>query len=336
MKRMNLGNNCKSPFKSLLLCNFLALSFCLNAPAEVLIPGHYVQGFIAPATWDKGFLLVRDHSAEESGSTQPHLTVIRKDGTVLSKVRVEIPGATQIQVYDAAALDSSGNVVIAASGWSADSQHAGMLCFASPSGKIQKVVQTNPFLPMLVKTAPDGSIWAMGGDIRGLGKQSTEVFERFSASGQLLGKWMPASEFRTPKGYYPAMLTTERGQPALAASSDRIGAYVAISETWIEFAADGRVMERLSVASQPGEKVRRLCMTSSGGVFAMIEGPSGANLKELDRQQARWTSLPAEGRVSSALVGCENDDLILAAFPERGQQGYQWISAPSAVAKAEN
>lgn len=180
-----------------------------------------------------------------------------------------------VKVCAVDALGSAGGVVVGASGWSAAGQHVAMLCFAGVDGKTNRVVQTNPFEPVVLRAAPDGTIWAMGPAIRGWGRKSGELFERFSPDGSCSENGCRRRTSPRSRTCIPLCKAPNAARLSLLWRVIASGAYVSAAEEWVEFAVHG-------------------CMTSSGAVFATIHGPGGSTLNELDRAHSQWVAVPPE------------------------------------------
>lgn len=137
----------------------------------------------SPLLWHQNVLIFRDYSAQGSrlqrtgvGKLAAARQGCRNGRQTPQRGPDRRSGVTMVQVHAVDAIDSAGSVVISASGSSSAGQHVSMLCFVGPDGKISRTVQTNPFLAFVVRVVPDGTIWAIGADIHGVGRKSGELF----------------------------------------------------------------------------------------------------------------------------------------------------------------
>ena len=116
---------------------------------------------------------------------------------------------------------------------------AGLLAFIAQNGAVIRLVRTNSFLATHLRSAPDGSFWALGWDIeRGANTSATGILRHYSATGELLGAYLPRGEF--PKGGkpHPVFLTSEEGAAVLDVTEDRVGMFLPSARLGEEFAFD--------------------------------------------------------------------------------------------------
>ncbi len=326
-------------------CLLLVSSFWLSGPVPALSAERAIlhsvavrlEQFpqpIAPPEWQNGLLIIRSIQPDPD---QPHVTILRRDGTVVSRIRVPwIEAHDDIHVFDATVSGTNGAAIVSAS-FVGGATHVFALCFFDSAAKLTRLVRTNPFSAHRVRVAADGSVWAFGVNGEGEDNPKTEVFWRFSAEGDLHGRYLPRSEFHTFHQMHPANVTLF-GRPFLLASRDRISAYSPDAQEWIEFGLDGTLRGRHVVPSPsiPKSEIQehgpdrlmmaQVAMTESNRVFASLTGGTGSGLYELDRTRFQWVPLTAEQTAGlEKSVGGSEGDLLIVGIPSREGRAYGWV-----------
>lgn len=275
----------------------------------------------APKWIDKGFLLARSYWTL-ANDPRPNLTVYGPDGGKVSETRIWFPDAVRVHV-DGVSMYRDGTALAATSSLSGDGRLACALVRVAPPGQVVQVIRTDPFCAMRVAAAPDGAIWAFGRTPFAGKHEDPEVFQRYSSDGQLLGKFLPRSTFRTSAGHPDGGRSPSS---ILAAADDRICAYSDPAGEWIEFDLDGRLLGRWQVRApevpsadgrlEPA-RIMSLAVTESGEAYATVVAPNYAGLHALNRSAMRWEPAPGTSRLYEQhrlgrLYGADGEQLILS------------------------
>jgi hypothetical protein len=163
------------------------------------------------------------------------------------------------------------------------------LAIVSPGGLSEKLIRTEPYEPVSVIVAPDGTVWTRGvergGEKSVPAKTDRGVLRHFDHSGTLLGEFIPQSLLP------PDAL--RGGLDRLACSASRVGWYVArpLAKTYYEIHA-GKLVSYPALAIAPGESLNGLAIMDNDRVY-ISRDRAGSNdeVYRLDREHDRWNQV---------------------------------------------
>ncbi len=262
------------------------------------------------SVWSGGAFISVDHARSEA----PIFRVFDENGRQLSEIKLTIPGARLINVYAgrfARGLD--GWLAVAGSAYSDDSRGGLFLALLSPDGRDRSLIRLNPFAPLALTVAGDGSIWMAGQEVVDgkEGPPSHHVVRRFDRTGKMTASFVPRAEL--PDGLHPA------DGSFLVAARDRVGWYSQRAKTYFEFTADGTPTARVRadlLAQRASFSGIALC--EDGELYVgQHEGRATSGVKNwgiyrLVRGGDQWDFHPQSGRPAWVL-GCQGTSVAVTA-----------------------
>ena len=133
-------------------------------------------------------MLILPHRA---GLSDPQFSLYSRDAKLVARVRVDIPEAGRTAVNGITPLRNGSGFAVSAMAISG-SERVGVLCLLDASGKLRKIVKTDPFTPDLIALAPDGTIWTFGAvDHENDPASPANVLYHFTEAGELMGSALP-------------------------------------------------------------------------------------------------------------------------------------------------
>ena len=267
---------------------------------------------------DKGFFVQCDFQEKFEGPL-PNVNLYQLDGHSVYEAKVMLPGSSQTEIRHLAVKeDGSGLVCVYAV--QQDGAVARCLALLDSAGNLIRVIRTTPFQPYRACFGPDGTIWALGANWEAINQGiDAEIFEHYSADGELLGKMVP--RFSIPD----VMLPISANINWMRACEDRIGIWITEkSHLWIELSADGSgllgVWRVLPPVTDEPRTVSGLAYTPEGAVYASFSGgiQKIAVLWWLDRSTSTWVPVPefsmSHGDAGlGRLLGIDGDQLVFHA-----------------------
>lgn len=275
----------------------------------------YYQGDLTPLnilpTFDKGYLAVYE--------PEHTISLYRSDGVLAYKATAQVPGATSLDVVNAAP-DDDGALALAVQ-YRIESRHAGGVELFDPTGLQARLIDTGvDWSPAQICFGSDHSIWILGW--RGIDVSSATitadyfVLRNYSRDGRLLGAFLPRSSFeQEPVGPIT-------GGWQLRSANSRIGGlFYATSvlpagiehrmSQWIETDLHGNVVRRVDV---PQKTIR--AFSSQGSLYAK-ENQGGYTVLNPALNSWRTISAVANG----ILLGADDSSLV---FLIRGTNQVVW------------
>jgi hypothetical protein len=239
--------------------------------------------------WDRNYLIV--WTAESQGPTVPSLAIYDSDGKLVRDVIVWVPGVDQVFIHRAA-VTPSGLIVLTVGALKGETV-ANFIAAIDHSGEMKYMIRTNPFIPVHVCVAEDGTIWTLGWE------------KRKGPPGDLLRHYsFEKGELRTTlnRGRLPRKFGMFNPDVAIRCGKDKVYLYVGVSNQFIEYdvAADRLSQWHLTPLPYPDVRFRGFAATENGEVFAGFRGweaPLGprAGMFRLERQatgKAQWVPVP--------------------------------------------
>lgn len=283
---------------------------------RAVVEKDYVRLGIFPVTEDRGLFFFIPH---QPGVGEPQLYVHGPGGQLLEEVKLELPEAMDARVKAAALAPAAGaEPVVVASVYALGSggQTAGLLAFVARGGKVLRIVRTNPFLATHLRSAPDGSFWALGWDIEtGANTSATGILRHYSSNGELLGAYLPRGQFRQYSNMHPVFLSSEEGSAVLDVTGDRVGMFLPSARLWLETDYQGRELHRVPVTlpelpggDPPNDRVGAARIIPGGQLLVWLRSGRYATM---DRTTGQFDSprQRVEGRVG--VLDVEGDKVLI-------------------------
>lgn len=277
-----------------------------------------------PPVWGGGALVVADGPV-----VSPNIFMaFNRDGRQVFDAGFSIPGASKTTI-DGFARGADGTVALCGQSYASDGRGAPFIALISADGDSQQVIRTEPYMPVVVAVAPDGTLWTVGLELnfdthseKGVNREAG-VLRHYDRNGKSLGAFIPRSIIKDT-----SHLTLQGSM--LAATADRVG--------WLHYDVTGRAPGAYVEVSRDGKvssyplpqpqgdqpNFLYLCgmaITDSGDVFAVVgnfvnKQLSSFTLVVLNRSKGLWlpVRMPISGRWA-LLLGSAGDELALMYGP---------------------
>ena len=269
---------------------------------------------------DKGFFVQYDFTEQFAGPL-PNVSLYRLDGKLVYEAKLMLPGSSRTEVHHLA-VKEDGSGLVCGDAIQEDGAVARFIALLDSAGNLTRVIRTNPFQPYRACFGPDGTIWALGvnWEARDQGVDS-EIFEHYSADGELLGKMVLRSSIPPD-----LILPIEANVNWMRACEDRIGVWITEeSRLWIELRADDGgllgMWRALPPAIHEPRVVSGLAYTPEGAIYASFTGDIQeiAVLWWLNRSTSTWVPVPEfsmfhEDSGLGRLLGIDGDQLVFHAL----------------------
>jgi len=288
------------------------------------------EAVAAGVSWPRwsGDMLLSRKQLITSPDPSHNLFIYRRDGSVAARVRVWLPDAFRVWLYDAAVSGDGDLIATVGVAHSIRGEFAGFLALISPAGVVTKVVRTAPFDGRAVGFAADRSIWVLGlqtAEDRSVRKAPDHmVLHQYDSDGKLLKQLLPRSSFNCGDGH-PAL--PQGGRAYLVSSADRIGVLTSPPcREWVELSLDGAVVGRLKLPFMPyvrdpsplpdptrSKLLTGVAMTRDNQMYASFSDGEGSRLFRLGRDQGVWEPVQTPGDRETPftmLLGSEGDSLV--------------------------
>jgi hypothetical protein len=279
--------------------------------------------------WQNGFLVAYDHDQQPA-------VVFAFDGTgkLVTRATLDIPDAVQVRLGGPAA-SSGGTLAIAGTAWTARGVGARFIAWISPSGRVERIVQTSTFLPLKLCFDGHGSLWALGKDHdpHARTEHDHDVLRRYGPDGVLIQTALPRSTFAvTGVERHPA----ERG--FLACSGSTVGVYSIHGQEWVQVSQlIGAEAPRTGPRLPQGSRVTGVALASDGAVYLSAEEPDGsyasshATIYVLKKNGSRWLPVDAAtvfgpGRRHGYIVGADDDNHVIIKAQAPGPSQLFFVS----------
>ena len=234
--------------------------------------------------WNGSGLGFQDHSSvalfvDAQGSPTP--------------IALTIPDATEVHIRDVGHRSGEAFVLI---GWAADRDKriVNFLALVLSGNQPTKIVRTDPYAPMRLGVAQDGSFWTYGSEQTAPGHLSNTdagMIRHFDASGNPIGSYLPQSSIDKKEDLRP-------GFTNFAVASNRAGWYEGNARFYFEI-ADGNVHKypaipesACDVSTNP-RGAYGLALTDNGGVFVSHWCGKLRQVYSLDRASMQWSPVRA-------------------------------------------
>jgi hypothetical protein len=254
--------------------------------------------------WSGGGLInLRDHQ-----SVTPLLTVYDSKGRTVSTVAFTIPDAIRATI-SGFSHGANGTIAICGEATDAEGRTGHLIAWVGADGQSQRIVRTDPYRPIGLAVASDGTIWTTGyeylSDNRTL-NPAAQVIRRWNTSGEMVGGYVPQTEFTDvrasviPTNYFVA------GGDRVALFSDREGRYLEIS-------LSGNVTA-ISGLQLPGGRhhVIGMALTSDGETLVSCFYPDNRSwaVVRLDAQNKQWIPVTSGQNPPVHLYGSDGNQIV--------------------------
>lgn len=283
----------------------LVITASLFAQSSSIPRGILVPGEIEPPYWlGRHLFAITWNHPNRPGMA--HFYVLEPSRATPLAVPIDIPEATSSRTMHVIPRGESG-FLVALQSTSPQSAAAGTIAFVSLTGKVERIVRTNPFVPQRLTIDETGQIWALGYELgHGSAYPDQHVLWRYSAEGVFVSKHLTRGSIGDRRVGHPAMPSNE-GAPELYASRGRIYLFNPSPTEWWTLNRQGEVEARQPV-SRPGDRaVNRLTMSQSGGVFASFVGAPG--VFQLTGE-GKFVAIASAERATGPFVGVQGDRLV--------------------------
>jgi len=285
----------------------------LPAPHRRVIVGHGFGQQPIPK-WESGFLLARDESI-------PTVYVFDRDGRRLWTSTLQVPNSARVSPRGLAAW-ADGTVVVSGGAVSNDGALAGFIAWFGPSGAVQKIVRTSPFVAWLFCPTDEGTLWALGRTLAVPGSKEEpphDILRQYDRNGRFLRSALPRSTFDGQRHPVPGAF--------MGAAKGRLGLYVSATHEWIELSAQsGETLGRSKYPLAGSAKITGLAFTGSSIYISGMQ-PGGAGsvarafFSKLDRTKGQWLPIEtgnlASGNASPFILGVDSTSLVVGtSLPE--------------------
>jgi len=291
----------------------------------------FVPGNLAPY-FDKGFVITRE--LETAGPDVTNVTLWGINGTRFVEARIWFDGAVRVWISHAA-LTRNGQILASGGAVTSSGQRARFIAKTDLRGNVTDTIRTDDFVPVMICSAPDGTVWSFGRElVDGRERPTTHMLRQYSFQKGLVASYLPRSSFDTKVS--PVVHRGAQGS-YLDCSANKVVVYVARTNEYIELNYSDHMIRRWTVdaAHFRGFWMQGLAVTDSGAVYASaMQDGNWAGLYELildGPETGRWELVPGtfqfdegEGRMRSSygmLHGTHGDSLVLGSTP----QGLAWV-----------
>jgi hypothetical protein len=298
-----------------LLSLLLLLPAWATEPTRTLIFGRGSQAMPIPA-FDQGYLLF----------TMPvgGFEVWGPDGLLRFFTTVENPAGASVTSL---AVDSDGSVA-AGFGYPGPHGFSGGIAFFDASGKQNRFVDTEKYMPAHVCFDRNHSLWTFGWQRDSLGSEEHSdymMFRKYSADGKEAGRYGPRS-IVPARGMAPG--GPSLGLWRLRVADDRVGALAysgkdsAENRVWIELGLDGHLIGKFTMGRdlQGG-----LAFTSDARLCRQTAGKTIPKVECFNRGTSVWKDA-GDAPVSGVLLGAQGDELVFSR--DEGVIHLYWVKVP--------
>lgn len=225
----------------------------------------FSAGSVVPY-WDKGYLI--SIKPETNAPGVPNVTLYNAAGQKVRDAAIWFPDAQTVFLLSAD-VTSQGNIVGSGTAVKADGTRAYFIADTDGSGKMAEVIQTNPFFPAHVCSAPDGMVWSFG-DTGTSRLPTDDTLRKFALGKGLLASYLPLSTFgaglRSP---------AQRGNPGyevyVRCSGNRVAIYSGVSSSYVDFDTDDGSFALFKIdRSSTNLPVKGIAVTDSADVYGFL------------------------------------------------------------------
>lgn len=276
----------------------------------------------------------------------PNVWLYDSSGNEVSQAAIWIPGAVRV-ILSHAAVSTDGRLVVTGSAEQKDSTQAFFIALVDRGGKVLKVIQTNPFVPMQLCASPDGTVWTAGGvrsETREV-REAGEVLRHFDFDRGLLESYLPQSSFGSR--FSAAGNAGEHREVYFGCNAERVVLYSGTANQFVELTLSDHSIRRWTIdRSLYDLPLHGFALTISGDVYAGLRDQANPSTSDwiyyLQRDDVagavRWIPVESsdpEGHPIGSfgyLFGADGESLVYC----RGDAGrvLYWVT-PSRLSAAK-
>ncbi len=244
-----------SVFVPLALCGAVLGASTLTWSGDLDLPSSWAASRIPK--WTHGALMV----VQFHDSTSPLVWIAEPKRTY--SIPFSIPGATATYVYDWDRSADGTAVALTGSAMDKDGRGAYFIAQIPVNGGEPLIIRDPAYRPRRIVFAADGTLWTAGSEPRTAANAG--IFRHFDRTGKQLGAFVPQGRFADP------LVPTDM-MSRLMAASDRIGWYSPRGSSYIELAADGRILTDIALAPPADDSGGYgMTLTRTGTLFISSE-----------------------------------------------------------------
>ena len=217
--------------------------------------------------WDKNYLISQE--SEVSSSKVPNVRLFDASGAMVRQASVWLPGAIKVALIDSA-VTADGRIVASGVAIKGDGTRAYFIARTDLKGTVTNIVQTNPFHPRNICTAPDGTVWSFGGVSAENSAQAKgeALLRQFHFDKGLIKSHLSASSFDA--SLRPAY-RLGKGAVYLRCFADGLGIYSEVANEFIELNFGTGEVQRFGVTTTPLRvTMEGFAVTDTGEVFGLF------------------------------------------------------------------
>lgn len=246
--------------------------------------------------WVSGKFLAFESVVTEKQSA---VGVYDESGKLLSRADFWLPGVTSVTITDAT-IDSAGNIIVAGGTIDGSARVSNFVARISPSGTLERAIQTAPFVPLHVCTTADNNVWAYGfsrASSTSAAAEDNRVLRKVNFSEGLVKAEIASSQLSSatfaPNGHYP-------GEVSLHCNGSLVGLYVGSANRWVLMDTASGISRTLSVVPlNKSVRIMGSAMLASGQLYATLHDRGSGRalsglfeLRPLQDGSANWVVTP--------------------------------------------
>jgi hypothetical protein len=213
--------------------------------------------------WEKGYLISKIN-VEISGPNRPVVALYDANGAKVREASsVWFPGSVRVAISNAA-VTPDGRIMISGSAEKTDGTWASFIAWTNLVGTLVNVIQTNPFGPLLVCSAPDGTAWSFG-----YAKDPNEpILRHFDPVKGQIAAHLPRLSF--PGRFSPAINGGEGKHVYLRCSSEKLAIYSELADEYLEMDYATETVQRWPIDRTVNDvRVDGFAVMESGDVYVV-------------------------------------------------------------------
>lgn len=217
---------------------------------------------------DKSYLVSR--ILETTAPDTPNVWIYDHNGIKVAQAAIWIPEATHLLLTNAA-VTSGGDIVVTGIAEQKDLTQAFFIALTDKTGKVLHLIRTNPFIPMNMCTAPDGTVWTAGG-VRSQSKTERDagsVIRHFDFSKGLIESYLAQSTFGSRSS--PAGYSGSRREVYFACNANYVVLYSGVADQFVELTTSDHSTRRW-VLDRSGYDLPLygFALTENGDVYTVL------------------------------------------------------------------
>lgn len=284
--------------------------------------------------WDKGYLVSRRLMTKVAGT--PNVWLYNAKGDLVREGAIWFPDSTRV-ILSHAAVTSDGRIVVSGFAEHGTSIQAFFIAWTNKSGTVTKAIRTNPYVPMQLCVAPDGTAWTAGG-IRSdsqKDRNAANVLRHFDPTRGLIESYLSQSTLGSRE---PAGSAGPEREVYFACDARRVVFYSGVSNQYVELMIPNHEIRRWNIEKTIHDfSLEGLALTASGEVYPSLHSQGNPSVKEglyhLQRDNSpmavRWVREEVMSPTSNALkpfgyLHGADGDLLVHSVSQDGNRILYW------------